>query len=75
MKSDGCSDTVCNNSSLQGRVDTYNAMLTVSTVGFIVGGVGAAIGTTLLLTSPRSESSTTVSLLVTPGSVAVAGGF
>ncbi|WP_437786289.1 hypothetical protein [Sorangium sp. So ce1097] len=40
--------------SLQGEVDTYHAMGTLSTIGFVVGAVGVGAGAFLLLTAPRS---------------------
>jgi hypothetical protein len=75
LHGDGCGGNVCPDKKYQGRVDTYNALLTVSTVGFIVGGVGAAAGATLLLTSPKRESQPSAALYIGPGSVAVSGGF
>ncbi len=39
--------------SAQGDVDSYNTMGTLSTVGFIVAGVGGVAGAVLLLTSPK----------------------
>lgn len=75
MHSDGCNGDACPNSSFQGRIDTYNAMLTVSTVGFVVGAIGGIAGATLLLTSPRPESEARVGVVFGPGSVTIAGGF
>lgn len=40
---------------LDDQVSSYNTMRTVSTVGFVVGGVGIAGGLLLLLTAPSSE--------------------
>jgi hypothetical protein len=40
----------------QSNVDSYNTLGMVSTVGFIVGGVGAAAGVTLLLLQPKAEA-------------------
>ncbi|WP_437683203.1 hypothetical protein [Sorangium sp. So ce131] len=40
--------------SLQGDVDSYHAMSTVSTIGFAVGAVATGAGALLLLTAPRS---------------------
>jgi hypothetical protein len=37
-------------------LNTYHTMGTLSTVGFIVGGVGVAAGTVLVLTSPKSKA-------------------
>lgn len=39
----------------QGTVDAYHLMGTLSTVGFVVGGAGAAAGVILLLTAPRAQ--------------------
>jgi hypothetical protein len=40
----------------QGDLDSYHSLGTISTVGFAVGGVGAAAGLVLLLTRPKGES-------------------
>ena len=71
---DGCHDRWCP-SSYSGRVDNYNRLLTVSTVGFVVGAVGTAAGVTLLLTSPKRQSDAPVGLWVGPSTVALQGGF
>ena len=73
LHDDGCRDRWCP-SSFSGRVDSYNQLLTVSTVGFIVDAVGAAAGFTLLLTSPH-QSKTDVGVFIGPSSVALKGGF
>jgi hypothetical protein len=76
LRNDGCIDYTCrNHPELQGRVNTYNTMLPVTTVSFVVGGVAAATGVTLLLTSPKRESESTVSLALGPGSMAFQGAF
>jgi hypothetical protein len=75
LHKDGCNGEVCPDPRFQSRVDSYNAMLTVSTLGLIVGGVVAATGVTLLLTSPKRESKPSVSMHIGPGSVMLAGGF
>jgi hypothetical protein len=41
---------------ISGDVDSYHTVATISTVGFIVGGVGVAAGVVLLLTQPKTES-------------------
>jgi len=51
LDDDGCVDHVCRDEQ-QDDVDSYNSMRTLSTVGFVVGFVGAAAGATLLLTAP-----------------------
>lgn len=46
----------------QSDVDSYNSLRPVSTVALIAGGVVAAAGVTLVLTAPRSEPRTELSL-------------
>lgn len=62
-------------SSKSASVDTYNSLRVISTVGFIVGGVGAAVGATLLLWTPTRESEPRMALWVGPGSAGVRGAF
>jgi hypothetical protein len=58
------------------NLDGYRRLGTVSTIGFIVGGVGAATGVTLLLTSRKgSERSQTTSLRLGASSVSVSRSF
>jgi len=66
----GCPPTVS-----KSKVDTYNSMRTLSTVGLIVGGVGAAVGVTLLLWTPKREGDTRAALWLGPGSLALKGTF
>jgi hypothetical protein len=57
-------------------LDSYRSLGTISTIGFIVGGVGVAGGVTLLLTSKKSESAQArVDLRLGASSVAVRGSF
>jgi hypothetical protein len=71
---DGCPNGVCDPTQIDSyRMDIYNTLRTASMVGFIVGGVGLAAGTTLLLTSPTP--STKVGLFVGPGTASVHGVF
>ena len=51
------SDGNCPN-NLQSDVDSYKSMGTISTIGFIVAGVGGATGVVLLLTASPKESAT-----------------
>jgi hypothetical protein len=78
-----CGGGVCG-SDQQSSVDSYHSMATLSTVGFIVGGVGVAAGVILLLVQPSatqvSPPATGASpLSVTPviglGSVGAVGTF
>jgi hypothetical protein len=62
-------------SSKSSNVSTYNLMRHISTAGFIVGGVGAAVGVTLLLWTPKHESEPRVALWLGPGSAGVKGAF
>ena len=83
LEDDGCSDTHCRPDQ-QSDVDSYNSMRHLSTAGFIIGGLGAAAGVTLLLTAPKSETArsgaeqTAAGRLVVwvgPGSAGLAGRF
>jgi hypothetical protein len=75
---DDCPGGVCAPKE-QGRLDSYRSMRTLSLAGFVVGGVGATLGLTLLLTSPkRTESVASVSsvgLWVTPETAGFRGDF
>jgi hypothetical protein len=55
--------------------DNYEMLRKLSTIGFIVGGVGAAAGVTLLLTSPKQESKPNLSLWLAPASAGLRGMF
>jgi hypothetical protein len=72
LRDDGCRDDWCP-AQLSGRVDSYNRLRTVSTIGFIAGAVVEVTGITLLLTSPRRSAN--VNLAVGPSHVALQGGF
>ena len=52
---DTCPDGTCP-ASAQSDVDSYKTMGTISTVGFIVAGVGAVAGTVLLFTGSKEAS-------------------
>ena len=66
-----CVDTRCA-SSEQDQVDSYNSLNTVSTIGFIGGGVLAATGVVLLLTAPNTSRT---QAFVGPQSVGLRGQF
>lgn len=64
----------------QSELDSYHSLGLISTVGFIVAGVGAAGGVTLLLVQPRADSAPATSGLhvvpvLGPGSVGASGTF
>lgn len=65
LKTD-CPNGTCSSSSAQSELSTYHTAGTVSTVGFIVGGVAAAGGAVLLLTAPKGSSSSSTAVNVTP---------
>ena len=69
-----CQDYACGPSQ-QSSVDAYNSMRTVSTIGFIAGGVIAAGGAVLLLTAPSKASPASASLWLGPGSAGLKGAF
>jgi hypothetical protein len=67
-------------SDQQSSVDSYNTLGTISTVGFIVAGVGAAAGVTLLFVMKPSDSSPPaagvhVTPALGPGSLGAVGTF
>jgi hypothetical protein len=68
-----CPDDRCG-SAYYDDADAINSLRTVSTVGFIVGGVGAAAGVTLLLTAPKSDRGN-VAAWVGLGSAGLRGSF
>jgi hypothetical protein len=77
--SSNCSGGTCPPSE-KSDLDSYNTLGTVSTVGFIVGGIGAAAGVTMLLLQPKSDGAPPATgLYVTPvvglGSVGAVGRF
>ena len=71
-----CGGTSCP-SSLQSDVDSYHLMTTLSTVGFIVGGVGIAAGLAMVLLAPSPKK--TNAAYITPylgfGTVGAMGQF
>jgi len=56
-------------------VHSYNTMNTLSSVGFIAGGVLAATGVVLLVTAPSGASSSGMAAFVGPGSLGMRGRF
>jgi len=53
-----CPGGVCSTATAQSDASGYHTMETLSTVGFIVGGVGLGGGLVLLLLAPKSEAKT-----------------
>ena len=57
-------------------VDSYNSLRTLSTIGFVVGGLAGGTGLVLLLTAPKqSDSTASVRGWVGVGSVGLEGSF
>lgn len=73
---DACAQGRCP-ASQQDTLDSYRTLGTISTIGFVVGGVGAVTGVTLLLTSPKKSESASrgVGLQIGARSVALRGSF
>jgi hypothetical protein len=60
----------------QDALDSYHSMGTISTIGFIVGGIGAAAGAVLILTAPKDTAQAAfISPYVGPGSFGATGRF
>ena len=71
-----CPNGVCNPAKVDsGSLSTYNSLRNLSTVGFIVGGVGAVVGVTLLLWAPKREADPQMAFWLGPGSAGVKGAF
>jgi hypothetical protein len=75
LRDDNCSDTTCRGLQFEGRVDSHNTWRAVSTVSYIVGGVGAAAGVTLMLLPASKETGPKIGIAVGPGAVAINGVF
>jgi hypothetical protein len=73
-----CQDGVCS-PSIQGDIDSFRTMRTVSTIGFVAGGVCAGAGLVLWLTSGSGRKDTRdtarLGLRVTPNAVSMSGSF
>jgi hypothetical protein len=74
MKPANCQGSHCPTTE-QSDVNTVNRWLDISTVSFVVGGIAAATGVTLLLTAPKHESQPRVGLWLNPNAAAVYGSF
>ena len=71
-----CPSNPCSSPKVNsGQVSTYNLMRNISTAGFVVGGLGAAAGVTLLLWTPKRESEASLALWLGPSSAGVEGAF
>jgi hypothetical protein len=54
---------------------SFRTLRTVSTIGYIVGGVGLAAGVTLIVLAPRAERAPAAALWLGPGSAGLRGAF
>jgi PEGA domain len=75
---DVCPDGFCDPDTQGAALNSYHTMGTIATVGFIVGGVGIATGTILLVTAPKESQSAnraTWSPFIGVGSAGVRGSF
>lgn len=72
LRADGCVGNTCP-SSLAHRVHDYNTWRTISTVSLVAGSVALATGLTLLLYKPHQESGPSLSLMVLPAALNLAG--
>lgn len=69
-----CPNDVCAPThTQQSSLDAYNRARVIASAGFLVGGVGLAAGTVLILSSPSHERS--ASAFVGPGAVEIRGTF
>jgi hypothetical protein len=76
---DACPDGTCDPTTEGSNLSSYHTFGTISTVGFIVGGVGAATGVILLLTQPKDSATPPSTARVSPfvglGNAGVRGTF
>jgi hypothetical protein len=64
--------------SAQADLDSYHTMGALSTVGFIVGGIGAAAGLVFLISAPKSSASSSsawIAPVIGPASIGAIGRF
>ncbi len=72
---DVCQDEACPTST-QSDIDSYNTLKSVAKVGVVIGAVGVAAGTVLLITAPKKEpKAASVSAFIGLGSAGVRGVF
>ena len=73
-----CPGKVCTEGSAAAdALDSFRTLRTVSTIGYVAGGVGLAAGAALLFTAPSSssQSARSVEVWMTAGGVSVQGAF
>jgi hypothetical protein len=69
-----CQNNACGPSQ-QDKVESYNSMRTISTIGFIAGGVATATGVVLLLTTRSGPAAPSAALWLGPTGARVTGAF
>jgi hypothetical protein len=76
---EACGDNLCPQAqmgTLKPKIDAYETVGAVSTIGFIAGGALVATGVILILTAPRSKTTqASVAPLVGPGFIGANGSF
>jgi hypothetical protein len=75
VKSECPNHTCVDGSSGADELASFRTLRTVSTVGYIVGGVGLAAGVTLIVLAPRSERAASAAVWLGPGSAGLRGAF
>ena len=75
LKSKCGGDACPSTPALQSEYSSAKTMSTVSTVGFVLGGVGVAAGVVLIVVRPGGRSTSTVGVAVGPASAALTGRF
>jgi hypothetical protein len=68
--SNGCPDPKNCPASLQGKIDSYHTMGTISTIGFVAGGILAAAGIVMWVLAPSSKKTEKAAAWITPFGVA-----
>jgi hypothetical protein len=69
-----CSGGKCP-STQSSNVNAYNTKGTLSTVGFVVGGVGLAAGAVIIFTAPKDPKAAFISPYLAPGEAGLTGRF
>jgi hypothetical protein len=59
----------------QDELSSYHSMGLISTIGFVVAGVGVATGVTLLVVRPKGTAAPATGVYVGPGSIGAVGSF
>lgn len=71
---DACRDTACPTSK-RGLIDSYNSRRTLSTVGFVSGGLLGAVGVSALWLGGKAPSDSRAEAVFSPGFTGIRGSF